>query len=755
MIFSRPLAGLRPLRRLLALGLTAAGAALSPAQAAMGPEIHIARATGPIVIDGDISDAAWKAAEPITDWFETNPGDNVPPKVKSVAWLAYDDKFLYAAFEFDEPDPKDIRAPLGDRDNVPSFTDYGGLLIDSQNDGHTAQMFLANARGIQYDALTNDATGEDNSPDYFWDSAAKITATGWVLEIRVPFSSLRYTDPNPERWGMLLYRNRPRDFRYQMFTSRLPRDSSCFICNARPLVGLAGLAVGSHYVVAPYVSASQSWDPENGLGSGLERGDSDFDGGLDAKWLPNPSTVIDATINPDFSQIESDEGQISANERFALFFPEKRPFFLEGVNLLSTPIRAVYTRTFTSPRYGLRATGSVGDTQYTALFGEDRGGGAVIIPGSENSGFADQDFSSRVGIARARHDFKKAFVSFLYTGREIDGGASNHVAGPDFEWRPTAQDTVTGQVLFSWSKTPVRPDLATEWDGRKLSGHGAKFWAQHATDKIDLFAQYEDFSDDFRADNGFIPQVGYRLLYLEGGHTFRPVEKAVSRLRLFGIADRSETQRGDLLQQEFVTGFGMDAKWNSFTRFEFAYDTIANQGLEFDRFQFRPHFEVRPGKILQQVTLEAVVGDDVDFANNRPGDTRRATLTANLQPSDHLSLSLRGSRRTLDVDAGAGVSGRLFTADLARIKAVYNFSSRSWLRLIGEWQTIARDPGLYIEDVRPDSGDVSCSAVFAYKLNWQTVLYVGLGDDRTEDPDGKLQPLGRQAFLKLSYAFQR
>jgi len=725
--------------------------------AAMGPEIRITRTATPIVVDGELSDPSWKGVAPITDWLETNPGDNIPPKVRSVGYLAYDDNFLYAGFEFDEPDPGAIRAPLGDRDNVRSYTDYGGLIVDSQNDGHTAQLFLANARGIQYDALTNDASGEDNSPDYFWDSAAKITATGWVLEIRIPFSSLRYTDPNPAQWGILLYRNRPRDFRYQMFTSRLPRDSSCFICNARPLVGLAGLSAGSHYVVAPYLSANQAAAPRDGLGSALESDDAKFDGGVDAKWVPSPSTAIDATVNPDFSQIESDAGQISANERFALFFPEKRPFFLEGVNLLQTPIQAVYTRTFTSPRFGLRATGGTDSTKYTVLVGQDRGGGTVILPGSESSGFADQDFSSTVTIARVRHDFKKAFLSLLATGREhagSDGGGSNRVAGPDFEWRPTPQDTVTGQLLFSWSNTPNRPDLASEWDGRKLSGHAARLWAQHATDKWDLFGQYEDYSDDFRADNGFVPQVGYRMFYVEGGKTIRPVNKPISRLRLFTIADRAETQAGELLSQEIVPGFGMDATYNSFVRFELAFDEVANQGRTFERFQFRPRFEVRPGKIVQQVTLQAVFGDDVDFANNRPANGWRATLTTDLQPTNHLALGLSAARRTLDVDEG-GLSGTLFTADLARLRTVYTFNARSWLRLIGEWQKIERDPGLYTFAVSPTSADFSGSAVFAYKLNWQTVLFLGVGDERSEDLSGDLQPLGRQAFFKISYAFQR
>jgi hypothetical protein len=158
------------------------------------------------------------------------------------------------------------------------------------------------------------------------------------------------------------------------------------------------------------------------------------------------------------------------------------------------------------------------------------------------------------------------------------------------------------------------------------------------------------------------------------------------------------------------------------------------------------------------VTLRAVYGDDVDFANNRPGDGWQATLTADFQPTDHLKLGLSAARRILDVDtseAGAAISGRLFTADLARLRAVYNFSARTWLRLIGEWAEIERDPGLYTFDVRPESSDFSGSAVFAYKLNWQTLIFLGFGDERTSSPDGRLEPLGRQVFFKISYAFQR
>src|SRR5260221_5001079 len=156
----------------LAAGLASSMAAPLGAQTALsGEPLHISRAAGKITIDGDLSDEGWKGATRIDKWYETNPGDSTEPKVRNVGYLTYDDRLCYAAFEFDDPNPSAIRAPLGDRDNVPSFTDYGGIIVSARNDGRTAQMFLANPHGIQYDAITDDASGEDSSPDFFWESA--------------------------------------------------------------------------------------------------------------------------------------------------------------------------------------------------------------------------------------------------------------------------------------------------------------------------------------------------------------------------------------------------------------------------------------------------------------------------------------------------------------------------------------------------------------------------------------------------------
>ena len=720
------------------------------------PSIAIRRATGPITVDGDLSDPGWKDAVRIDAWYEVNPGDNTPAPVRNVGYLAYDDKFLYAAFEFEDPNPRKIRAPVSDRDNVGGDTDYGGIIVDTRNDRKTGVLLLANPRGVQYDAITDDGgSGEDSSPDYFWDSKGRITEKGWVLEMRVPFSSLRYKRADPQTWGIMLYRNYPRQFRYQFFSTKLPRGGQCFICRSNALTGLTGLPAGGHAVIAPYAAASRKALPRDGLGTPLRNEPAHGDLGLDVKWTQSASTALDATVNPDFSQIESDVAQIAANERFALFFSEKRPFFLEGIELFSTPIQAVYTRTITSPRWGTRSTGRFGTASYTALVAEDDGGGSVILPGPLSSDLADQEFRSWVAIGRVRRDLGRSFVSFLVTDRELRGGGHNRVVGPDFQWRPGTKDTFTGQVIVSDTRTPVRPELAAEWDGRSLRGHALDAWWSHSTKTIDWFTEVKDLDNDFRADDGFVPQVGYRSTYGETGYTFRP-QGFLRRLRTFAIANRSADKDGALLSRQLSVGAGMDGKWNSFMRFRYANDRVRTGDVVLPRQQFIYSVNANPSRAVSQLSLSGFVGQEIDFANNRRGHGADVALQGTVRPTNHLELRLRSSRRWLNVRApDTGRSERLFTAQVQRLRATYNFTARSFLRLIGQWVETNRDPSLFTSEVARRSGRFSGSALFAYKLNWQTVLFAGYGDNRALTETEDLAREDRQLFLKLSYAFQR
>jgi len=750
-------------RRVLlrAAGLLAAYVLLAPRTAwpaapEPGPPITIQRAPGPIVLDGDLGDAGWKGIAPVTQWFETKVGDNVEPQVVNVGYLAYDDHYLYAGFKFDDPHPERIRAPLGDHDQLSEATDYGGIIVDSRNDARTAVLFLANPRGLEYDALSSDVSGEDDSPDYYWESKGRITPTGWDLEIRVPFSSLRYgSDPLPT-WGVMLYRNYPRDRHYQFFTTRLPRDVNCFICNSSKMTGLADLPHASHLVLAPYATAARSDAPTGDPGSPIENGAVETNAGLDLKWSPIADLALDATINPDFSQVETDAAQIGVNERFALFYPEKRPFFLEGVDLFATPFTALYTRSITAPSGGGRVTGRAGTASFTALVAHDRGGGLVILPGPEGSGVAPQDFSSDVGVVRVRQDVGPSFVSMIATGRAITGGGHNAVIGPDFQWRPRPTDAITGQALWSDSKTPERPDLASEWDGRHLADHALLLNWSHNTAHVDWFLQGQALGGEFRADEGFIPQVGYREGYFESGYTIRPKDAFLSRVRLFTVDYYDADEAGGVLARRVSVGAGMDGKLNSFTRIELNRDDIRVDGRLLSRFRPRILVETNPGRVFDQIEVSAYVGDEIDFANAREGSGTTLVTELKLRPSVHLELRNDLSARWLDVDDGAGNSGRLFTAEIERLRATWSFDSRTFVRVIGQYIDTRRDPSLYTFAVPPRDADFSASVLFAYKVNWQTVFYLGYGDERTfTDVTGKLEKSAREAFAKVSYAWQQ
>ena len=722
-----------------------------------GETIHISRATGPIVIDGDLSDEGWRTATRVEKFYEVAPGDNVEPKAKTVGYLTYDDRFFYAAFDMTDPNPAGIRAAYGDHDTLNGNSDdFAGLFLDTMNTGRTAAEFFVTPRNIQYDAITDDASNENSSPDFFWDSAAKITDHGWAVEIRIPFSSLRYKSADPQTWGIGLFRNYPHGFRYQILSMPIPRGSNCSICRINKLEGLERLPSGGHYIVAPYVSGSELGHPQDDvLGAPLVNDPAKPHAGIDVKYIPDANNAIDFTVKPDFSQVESDTAQISANERFALFFPEKRPFFLEGVDLFATPIQAVYTRTITSPLWGARITGKEGGIRYTALVSEDEGGGSAILPGANGSSSAPEDFGSTVFLGRAKKDIGLSFVGALVTDRENrDGEGHNRVAGPDFQWRLSPRDVVTGQLLFSESKTPNRPDVSDEWNGQTLSGYGSQIQWNHNTRHLDWSAQAKDFSDGFRADAGFVPQVGYREFFVEPGWQVYP-KGFFSRERTFVDFDYQVDQSGAVITRLFQPGIGMDTRFSGFMQFRYIDNPTRAGAVVIERHQFGYYVQFSPSRRLSYIGVNGTLGQDIDFENARPGRGPTVNASATLHASDHLQIDLIEDQRSLSVDDASGVSRHLFTQRVSRAKATYTFTSRMFARVIAQYVSTTRDPLLYLSPVADRSGTFGGSLLFAYKLNWQSVAFVGYGDDREQSDLNRLEPQDRQFFVKFSYAFQR
>jgi hypothetical protein len=311
--------------------ILAAAFCSTPLSAAASPDpagIEIHRSAAPIQIHGDLSDPGWNGAARIETFAETSPGDNIRPPVSTVVFVAYDRQYLYLGFLCPDPEPARIRAPHVDRDNISTSDDSVTVLLDTRGGRRSAVEFRVNPRGQQTDGVFEDASAsEDLTPDFFFDSDARISASGWQAEMRIPFSSLRYSGNSAKDWGILIQRNYPRSFRHTFSSATIPSNSNCLVCHAVPLTGLAGLPGGGHVVAAPYATVSENATPGSVSDTSLRNRRVRGNGGIDVKWTPSAATALDATINPDFSQVESDVGQISVNNRFALSFPEKRPFF--------------------------------------------------------------------------------------------------------------------------------------------------------------------------------------------------------------------------------------------------------------------------------------------------------------------------------------------------------------------------------------------------------------------------------------------
>ncbi|HJW92379.1 MAG TPA: DUF5916 domain-containing protein [Thermoanaerobaculia bacterium] len=693
------------------------------------PPLTVHRAAGPISVDGDLSDAGWKDAAKIDQFYETSPGDNTPPKVQTTAWITYDDRYFYIGVRCDDPHPEKIRAPYVERDNVIGTDDNIAIFLDTRNDRRTALELRVNPRGIQADGIFNDANGsEDFSPDFFYDTGAKIDDRGWSAEYRIPFSSLRYDDAPSQTWNILIWRNYPREFRYAFQSAPIARDSNCSICHAHPLVGLENLPKSGHLIAAPYVTGQSLSTPAND--------ETKSDAGIDVKWTPSQNQAVDLTLNPDFSQVESDVAQITVNQRFAVFFPEKRPFFLEGFDLFDTPVQVAYTRTINEPRWGARSTGRILGSAYTLLVTGDDGGGLTIIPGPQGSSFAPQDFKSTDAIARIRHDLGASFIGGVFTDREIRGGGHNRVIGPDFQWRPNDSDAVTGEVLYSDN---TDPDV---YGGASATSHAAVLTWNRVKRNYDAALEARDLGDGFRADLGFVPQVGYREIDGSIGRRYFPEHsKYFSFVRPSIFVDQQYDTDGNTIFRRISPGINVQGVKNlqAFAAVRHEDIRVGSRLLQQTYLVWQTQFD--PSRRFPRIVFNGTAGPAIDFTNAREGRGASLQLSATLRPIDNLTFDPLVSREWLDVNGQ-----RQYTATVERLKTVYSFSAKSLVRVIGQYVKT---------DSASLSGSFTGSVLYSYKLNWQTVLFLGYGDDRELTPFNRLEKLDRSFFLKVSYAIQR
>ncbi|MEM7482029.1 MAG: DUF5916 domain-containing protein [Acidobacteriota bacterium] len=703
-----------------------------------------------IAVDGVIGTSEWAGASVLSIPWEWFPVDNAAAPVDTEVFLTFDQELLYVAFRAADAQPAAIRAHLADRDST-LRDDAVGFEIDTFDDRRRAYRFQVNPLGVQVDAQLSDVDGsEDFSWDAIWTSAGRLTPTGYEVELAIPFKQLRFPRAQgPQTWGFLAYRNYPRSVLHELKSVRNDRDRDCRICKYSSITGFQDLDTGYNLELTPTLTGRRT-DSRASLGEPLENGDDEFDAGLTARWGITSNISLHATVNPDFSQVEADVAQLDVNERFALFFPEKRPFFLEGADYFSTPFTAVFTRTIADPEGGLRLTGKQGKNAFGVLVTQDRITN-LLFPGPESSSFAFLDDEVTTGVLRYRRDIgETSTLGFLYTGRDGDG-YSNDVYGVDGSLRLTDSDTLRFQILESRTEYP---DAVAVANGQPTGSFDDLAYRADLTRSTgDWFFQlfHSRRGDDFRADTGFIPRVGFEQTFGFAQRNFwGEADSWYSRLAVVANAVRLEDLDGDLIEQGGNLELIYEGPLQSFARLGLRPNEESFLGSTFDNFRADLTTAVRPtGDLTLELFLRG--GEVIDFTNVRQADVALVRPKVSFKIGRRTTGEVQHEWQELSVPGG-----RFLTANLSQGRVTYFFTRRAFLRTILQYRDISRRPELYSPanaGIAPEEQDLFTQLLFSYKLNARTVFLAGYSDNYQGDESFDLTQRSRTFFVKLGYAF--
>ena len=731
---------------------------------------------GEMTIDGKMDEAFWANATVVTLDVTTRPFINTAAPVATEVRIIENSETLFVGFKASDPDPSKIRAYYRDRDRVWS-NDLVGIKLDTFNDSRLAYQFFANPFGIQSDSIENEMTKrESDAWDAIWESAGQITEDGYVVEMAIPLRILNFKEGEEHKiWGAEFIRFYPREQRYRISNTPWDRDNSCGLCQLSDVSGFKAAKQSSNlaYVPTLVVGKGESRDPTESLEW------EDFDNkevGIDVKWGITPEVSLLATLNPDFSQVESDVAQLSINNTFALFFNEKRPFFLENADYFSSNYNLVYTRNISSPDYGAKLTGRVDDHTLGVFVANDETT-TFVVPGNLGSSIASLDTESVNMALRYRYDASEDLsVGVTSTLRDADD-YHNYVVALDSKYQITDQDTLRVQFVKSETLYPselfkdfcdndcANPEDFSETALRlnkddEFSGSGYRINYRH--EERDWFFRADHFSndEDLRADLGFVNRADSTTTVIGGSYRWYSDDSWWNRIHVYGDWDIRHNDAGEFMQKEAEIEFGFSAKMQSF--FEIGYETRDKVGLRLDdsslaidgnttlftEEDIRMFFEIRPLSNLY-FNVFAQVGDRVDFDNNRLGEQVNIRPVINWDIGKHMQLNVRHTYRDFEVEGQ-----QLFTANLTDARLTYQFDQKQFLRLIVVYSDIERNPDNYTFDVDSVSRSIGTQLLYSYKVNPLTKFFIGYSDSGYRDDEiTTMTTTERSVFMKLSYAF--
>ncbi len=749
------------------LGIALSGFAV-PSQTPAKPErvesarFQVIQAPSKIDVNGVLDEEAWAAAPVIPLPSEWQPGDNTPAPVKTECLVTYDIHNLYVGFRCFDPEPKKIRAHLMDRDDTDTLIldDHVSFMVDAFNDERRAFQFRVNPMGVQADANFSELEGyEDFSWDAIWSAAAKITDWGYAVEVAIPLGQLRFRKSDgPQTWGFEAERSWPRDTRHRVISHPRSRNVNCVLCQFNKLTGFEGIIPGQNIELNPTFTASRTdaMDPVEYPEGSLERGKAAAEAGLTAKWGITPNLILNATANPDFSQVEADVAQLEINRRFALFYPEKRPFFLEGADLFLTPIQAVFTRTVADPVWGTKLTGKSGRTAM-GFFGAQDEITNLVFPSNQGTMQTSLSQDTYGGVFRLRQDVgRMSTLGVLYTGR-AGSDYYNHVAGADGFIRLDQKNSIIFQFLHSETDypTPVAVDFGQ--NEARFGGNALNLQFQHFSRNWIVLALYEDMSPGFRSDYGFVPRVDIRH-----GQTmvFRQIwgkpKSWFNAIRIGVAGDVVYDHDGTLTDRGLTLGLRYQGNLESQANVHWNFVRTYYDGRYFDTAFGQLALSFRPfnGSV---VGLQGLAGQAIDYENSRLADVLAVGPNASFNLFRHLNLVLSQSYERLSESGDT-----IYTANLVQTKIVWNFSVRSFVRAVVQYRDLQQNPAMYAFPVDSRTKGLFTQFLFSYKLNPRTVLFLGYADNGLGGVFDNWLGSGRVGitrtdrtfFLKIGYAWQ-
>ena len=752
-----------PLKALVVLSLLTARAVDLAAQADSATRssrlpppraFTVARATGPIKLDGALDDPGWQGTPEIPIDWEWTPGDNVRPPVESVCRLTFDSSNLYVGCRGFDPRPEEIRARYFSRDDVERLVrdDHFVILLDPFNDQRRAFQFRVTALGGQAEALLATSEGiEDWSWDAIWASRGRVDSLGYTVEVAIPFKSLRFPRTEAvQTWGVILERSWPRGIRHRMQSAPRDRNNTCLLCEANKVTGFSGIAPGRNLEFDPAVTASRT-DQRADLPQGpLTRGKVDPSLGVDFRWGISPNLTLNATGNPDFSQVEADVAQLDVNTRFALFFPEKRPFFLEGADLFSTPIQAVFTRTLADPDAGLKLSGKVGKSSASA-FGVFAARDAVtnlLFPANQGSATASLEQDAYSFVGRFRRDIgRSSHVGALYTGR-LGDDYSNQVGGLDFFYQLDQSTNLRAQYLRSLTDYPDSTAAAQDQPAGSFGGGGLS--ANLTRNTAHWFADigFLDMGERFRADLGFVPRTDHRSIGTVLAAVLRRERGWFTEMFVGPQYSRTWDHDGSLTDESIGAFLHYAGPVQSSGSLNLSHDRTRFAGTLFHLTSGSFAYSLQPSS-LAVFGISGKLGQAIDFTNVRRSHEVSFSPSARLSLGRGLGLDLSHNYQRLSHQGD-----KVFTANLFQAKLIYNFDVRTFVRAIVQYRSVSRNLAKYT--VPPGSFDEGLFGqfLFSYKVNPLTVVFVGYSENEAGTDSFDLTRSDRTFFVKLGYAWR-